>query len=454
MRSLRGRLGFALGATAVLSVAITSAVSVGLLRRNATDNARRDLVRIARAIAADPAGLGDQQVALRQVRRLLAINGDVAAVVLAGGSSAGTGAAVADAVDLRPLVAGTQISGTVRTAGEDYVYVGVPVELARRQTVRGVLMARPVRLARGLGVPIAIRVLLAGLLAIVIAVVVSAALAQRLVRPMRDVAKAASRIARGDLDQRVPVPSDDELGSLARSFNEMALALSEAQRREREFLTSVSHELRTPITAIHGYAEAIEDGAVHGAAGRAEAVGIIRSEADRLERMVQDVMDLARVGTKEFRLNVREADVGEALNGTVAALQGEADLAGVTLESDVPTKLLLKTDPDRVQQVVSNLVQNALRVTEREGSVRVDARKTDEGVLIEVTDTGPGIARADLAHVFERSYLWQASKGTKPVGTGLGLAIVRELVTALGGRVAVESDVNVGTTFRVWLPYA
>src|SRR5438094_3496485 len=321
MRSLRGRLGVALGVTAVLSVLITGVVAVGLLRRYAERNARADLEKIAQAIAAEDA---TSNVGLPIIQRVLAINGDRAALVTRGGAAVGSAADVARAVNVQPLLAGREIRGTARAASGTVVYVGVPVSLQRRPNVVGVILARPVAVARGLLGGLVVRVVLAAMIALVVAIAVSVVLAQRLVKPVHDVSQAATRVAQGDLSQRVPVSEDDELGALGIAFNDMATALAESQRREREFLASVSHELRTPITAIRGYAEAIEDGAVKGAAGQAEAVGIIRSEADRLERMVQDVMDLARVGTKEFRLNVGQADVGEALNGTVAALQGEA----------------------------------------------------------------------------------------------------------------------------------
>jgi signal transduction histidine kinase len=449
MRSLRGRLGVALGVTAVLSVLVTGIVAVGLLRRYAERNARNDLAKIAQAIAADDA---TSTVALPIIRRVLAINGDQAALLTRNGVAAGEAAGIAQAVNVQPLLAGQQISGTVRVATGTFVYVGVPVSLARRPGVTGVIVARPVAVARGVLGGLVVRIVLAALIALVVAVAVSLVVAKRLVKPVHDVSQAATRIAHGDLSQRVPVSEDDELGTLGVAFNDMAAALAESQRREREFLASVSHELRTPITAIRGYAEAIEDGAVKDEAGRAEAVGVIRSEADRLEHMVQDVMDLARVGSAEFHLEVRPVDLAETLGEAITAHQNEASDAEVNLVADLPEQLAIESDPHRIRQVVSNLVQNALRVTSSGGTIRVSARAEASAAVIEVSDTGPGIEKDDLPHVFERSYLWRASKGVRPVGTGLGLAIVRELVGALGGRVTVESVIGQGSTFRIVLP--
>src|SRR5207245_438472 len=229
-----------------------------------------------------------------------------------------------------------EISGTARTASGSVVYVGVPISLPRRPAVTGVLLTRPVAIARGLLGPLVFRIALAALIALVVAIAVSLVLAQRLARPLHDVAEAAARVSRGDLSQQVPIAEDEELASVGVAFNEMARALAESQRREREFLASVSHELRTPITAIRGYAEAIEDGAVKGAAGHAEAVGVIRSEADRLEHMVQDVMDLARVGSAEFHLDIQPVDLTETLREAVAAHQNEAADARLALTADLP----------------------------------------------------------------------------------------------------------------------
>lgn len=449
MRSLRSRIAVAFGVTAVLSVVLTGLVAVGLLRRYAERNARADLAKIAQAIVdEDPSTLVNGTASLPVIRRVLAINGDQAAVVLRNGSMLGEAAGIAGSVNVSPLLAGSTIQG--RTG--NVVYVGVPVSLARRQAVVGVILTRPVDVARGVLGPLVGRVILAAIIALAVAMAVSLVLAKRLAKPVHEVSEAADRIAHGDLSQRVPVAEDEELARLGIAFNDMAAALAESQRREREFLASVSHELRTPITAIRGYAEAIEDGAVRGPDGEREAIGVIRSEAGRLERMVTDIMDLARVGSAEFHLSIARADLSATLPETLAAMQNDAADAGIVLAADLPEQLVVETDALRVGQVVSNLVQNALRVTGSGGSITVRARAEGSAAILEVEDTGPGIAPEDLPHVFERSYLWRASKGVRPVGTGLGLAIVRELIGALGGRVTVDSVLGRGTTFRIVLP--
>lgn len=350
---------------------------------------------------------------------------------------------VARKIDVDKILGGERVEGTVTVEDLTYAYVGVPLRDAKAALV----VARPTGLAADLWRPVMGRALLAALVAAGLAALLSIAIANRLVRPLRHVGDATARVAAGDLSQPVPVEGDDEVADLARLFNDMSDGLAEARRREHEFLASVSHEFRTPITSIRGYAEAITDGALEGS----EAARVIESEASRLEKLVVDVMDLARFGGREFRLEKAETDLAGTLRDVVDGFSGRAGEAEVNLELEVAESLVVVTDGGRVAQVVGNLVENALRVTPKGGHIKIAAKK-DAHVEIEVSDTGPGISPSDLPHVFERSYLWRRSRGVREVGTGLGLAIVRELATALGGKVEVESELGGGTTFRLLLP--
>jgi signal transduction histidine kinase len=462
-RSLRGRLALALGVTAALSLAAAAVITFGLVRRYSDDQATFELTRTARAIAAEAGeDLVLRPARFEQLRRFLVASGNLlAAVGPAGRARADTEEAqrVVDALDVRPALTGTTLRGFVDVGDIRYAYVVIPGKVVRPGVVRPLLAAVVVARRAGSGwAPILSRVLIAAGIAALVASLIAAVWARRLARPVHEVAAATARVATGDLQARVPVEGSDELAGLARSFNEMAAALDEARRREGEFLANVSHELRTPITAIRGYVEAIEEGAVHGAAGRAEALGVIKTEAARLERLVADVTDLARLGTKEFRLSVRDADLAPVLRDAASAHRSEASNGGVTLDLAVDDALPCRTDPDRVRQIVANLVENALRVTPAGGTVRIAGHAQGAWILIDVGDTGPGIPADHLPHVFERAYLRNVGGAETPApgrltsGSGLGLAIVRELVRALGGRVDVASEVGRGTTFRVALP--
>jgi len=243
----------------------------------------------------------------------------------------------------------------------------------------------------------------------------------------------------------VPLGGSAELAMLAQTFNDMAAQLNRAREAERNFLLSVSHELKTPLAAIRGYAEGLEDGVF----SSDEAASTIREEARRLERLVRDLLDLARMNRKEFVVHHERIDLAEVAREVARRYDGDARAAGVELECETEAPAPAVADMDRVLQVVSNLVENALRSTTAGGSVRVRAGK---GLLV-VEDTGVGLAPEDLPHAFERFYLHDRNPdGRARIGSGLGLAIVKELTERMGGTVSIDSEVGRGTTFVVRLP--
>jgi two-component system sensor histidine kinase BaeS len=241
----------------------------------------------------------------------------------------------------------------------------------------------------------------------------------------------------------VPVEGAAEIATLAIAFNDLAAQLQRAQEAERNFLLSVSHELKTPLTAIRGYAEAVDDGAVD----PREAAATVAFEALRLERLVHDLLDLARMHRTDFSVRNTEIDLAEVAEDSVRRYQQQAETFGVALHTAGEAPAPAIGDADRVLQVVSNLVENALRLTPPGGEVRV---VTGPGVL-RVEDSGPGLAETDTEHAFERFYLHERYGQERKVGTGLGLAIVKELTLAMGGSVDVESHPDRLTVFTVRL---
>ena len=224
----------------------------------------------------------------------------------------------------------------------------------------------------------------------------------------------------------------------------MATQLGKARAAERSFLLSVSHELKTPLTAIRGYAEGLADGAVT----VDEAAETIGRESERLERLVRDLLDLARMNKSEFSVLSEPIDLGVAAREAVRRYEAQARSFGVALEAVSPLSAPAVGDGDRTLQVVSNLVENALRLTPPGGMVRVVA----EPGAITVEDSGPGLKPDELPRAFERFFLYSRYGGERPVGTGLGLAIVKELVEGMRGSVEVESDPGRITRFVVRLP--
>jgi two-component system sensor histidine kinase BaeS len=228
----------------------------------------------------------------------------------------------------------------------------------------------------------------------------------------------------------------------------MAEVLERSKGVERQFLLSVSHDLRTPLTSIRGYAEAIADGALP---DPAKGGNVILSEARRLERLVGDLLDLAKLESRSFALTLGPVDLVDVAAGTVDGFRRETDEAGITMEL-VPAHApaVVEGDADRLAQVAANLLQNALKFARSE--IQVSVESVDGWARLSVSDDGPGIAPDDLPHVFERLYVSRHQPRRKEIGSGLGLAIVRELVTAMGGTVQASAAATGGAKLSVLLP--
>ena len=249
---------------------------------------------------------------------------------------------------------------------------------------------------------------------------------------------AWTTIASGDLSARVPEPrtnDQDEVADLSRSISSMAVQLERARGLERQFLMSITHDLRTPLTSIQGYAEALADEAVE----PKKAAATILEQSHRLNRLVTDLLDLARLDAQSFSLDITPGDVVGVVAGTVRAFGQKAADQHIALSFETPAPLLASIDGMRLEQAVANLLDNALKFARTRIDVTVFLH---EGwVAISVADDGIGIAADDLPHVFERLYVAKARPTPKESGSGLGLAIVRELVGAMGGHVAARSPV-------------
>jgi signal transduction histidine kinase len=277
----------------------------------------------------------------------------------------------------------------------------------------------------------------------------SSGLASRLRRSVSDLADSAEAVTRGHFDTRVR-ESEDELGRLGQSFNRMTERLEAADARQREFLADVAHELRTPVTAIEGFATALEDGTASTPEARAEAAEFIRAEAARLRELVRQLQELTWLDL-EPKVRSEPVDLAEAARECVSRLGIDAHIRGVELSA--PTGALPVTgDPDHIGTILSNLVANALRATPPGGSVRLQPRSGPGEVGIAVVDTGHGISPEQLPYIFDRMYRADSSREREAGGSGLGLAIVQRLATLLGGRVTAESEVGAGSTFTLWLP--
>lgn len=302
------------------------------------------------------------------------------------------------------------------------------------------------------------RTLLYSLLAAALAAAVTATLAslfvaRRIARPLRLMRAATRRIAAGRYDERVPEESEDELGDLAESFNSMAKTLQATQQRRLDLISDVSHELRTPLSTIEGYMEGLIDGVVEPSD---ETWALVHAEAERLRRLVDDLQELSRAETGRLALRKERVSPEEAIRQVAGRLLPLFDARGITLSVDAQTGLPpVLADPDRLAQVLTNLLSNALRHTPPGGSVTVETEARKERVLFRISDTGEGIAQEHLPHVFERFYRADRARSREDGGAGLGLAISKALVEAMDGQIWAESaGPGQGAAFSFTLPTA
>lgn len=293
-----------------------------------------------------------------------------------------------------------------------------------------------------------------GMLLIVVGIgVLSALLARLLSRQMvsrlEPLAAASRSLAAGDMTARVPDLEDPELDEVANAFNEMAGELETSQEREREFILGVGHDLRTPLTTIRGYAEALELGRFD--EDDIQRIGaVLGVQSRQLSRLIEDLSTLARLEQAEFSLREETVDVGAHVTEIVEGFRRRAEGVGVSIEVDAEPGVEIETDPDRLGQIAQNLVENALRYTPEMGTVSVRVASDRTAAVVEVSDTGTGIAAEDLPHIFDRHYVG-SHRTVRKEGSGLGLSIVKGLVDRMGGDVEAESELGKGTTIRVRL---
>jgi two-component system sensor histidine kinase BaeS len=417
LRSLRARLFAATLAALAITLALSLVIGAVLTRRQVDRSQASTLARLADDRAADRR----QHVSYRRGNETL---GSILVMVQERAFFAG----------LVPNV-NRSSDGETTYKGERQLYS------YRTIPQRGLIFLRPSSVKSSAWRPFLVDLLIAALAGAGIAAVLSFLLARSIVRPLERVAAATRALASDERHERLDVEGTIELASLAEAFNQMAEQLAASRDAERAFLLSVSHELKTPLTAIRGYAEGLAEGAFE----PGEAARVIATESGRLERLVRDLLDLARMNRAEFSVQSEPVDLAEIAREAARRHEPTARGLGVDLRV-VADEAWVAGDGDRILQIASNLVENALRATPAGGSVTVEVG----GARLMVSDTGPGIPAEDLPHAFERFYLYDKIGRDRLIGSGLGLAIVRQLATAMGGTVEARSS-DAGTTFTVTL---
>jgi signal transduction histidine kinase len=356
-----------------------------------------------------------------------------------------------DLAGLAALTASTR--GEFRDGAQAYLYNATPLDGGG-----GVILILPrpgVRLGSLLGEDFIRPFLQAGVVALAVSMVLAWLVSRWVAAPMERLATAARRVADGDYRAPTDLSGPAEVQGLAGAFAEMVERVRAGQQSQRDFVANVSHELRTPLTSIQGFAQAIRDGAARDPAEVRRAGEVIFEESERLKHLVEDLLDLARLDAGQAALQRAPVDLGAVIGGVIERLSLPADERQVRLSPDLTGLPTIVGDGDRLAQVFTNLIDNALRHSPAGGEVVVRGHPRGSWLTVTVEDQGPGIPPGELSRIFERFYqVDKARSGGPGRGTGLGLAISKEIVEAHGGRLLAESATGVGSRFSVQLPTA
>jgi two-component system, OmpR family, sensor kinase len=457
LRSLRYRIPAFFLVGVLVAAAITALLAVRLFRDDSRDRTLSELRRQAAGLAR----LYEEQ-AIRSVDEAKQAPGFAAPLLedatgsriyYAGleifpGQKSGLRPLDRDVLDWQMLEAGKVETFEFKPPGSDRAYLAAahPITVGG-ETFGALVVAKPRTQLRSGWLPLAGRMGLAFLGGLAVAASLIWYLSRRLTKPVLALSRAADQVAAGNYDAELPQSQfGDEVGQLTDRFREMTQKLNEAQRRERNFLMVVSHELRTPVTAIRGHVDALREGLAEDAEARDASLAVIRAETDRLARLVRDVLDLARMEAHQFTLEEEEVELRRLVEQAYQSFTEEARRRGIDYECSFGADPVISTDGDRVLQVVSNLLDNAFAWTPDGGRVALELAAENGKIAVSVSDSGPGIGPAERERIF-RPFWSRAGDGT-----GLGLPIARELAHALGGELALESEVGKGSRFELRLP--
>jgi two-component system sensor histidine kinase BaeS len=461
LNSLRFRLPALFLAGIALAGLVTSLIALRLFQEYTQTETQRELRREARGLADLYAEWAvrvldeDKAAPSFAAEKLEAATGDrLFEVVRASsypGLDADSGLTRLSQADVG-VELGDSIVGFEFTPPEEerpYLAVAYPIRLGGAVTFSYLIVAKPKAELRDAWVTLLPRLAIAFLVALVVVGALALYLSRRITKPVLALSSAADEVAEGRYDIEVPrVPGGGEIGHLAERFREMAARLAESEELERNFLMSVSHELRTPLTAIRGHVAALREGVVTDPELAETSLQIVAEEAERLGRLVNDVLDLAKLDAHRFTVLTEEVDMSRLLERAYSTFLDEARRRGIEYTQETDGAPVIVSDGDRVLQIISNLLSNAFRWTPDGGRVDLALQARNGDVAVDVADTGPGIAPDERERIFRP--FWS----TDGRGTGLGLPIARELAVALGGRIELDSQVGKGSRFRLVLPLA
>lgn len=441
-RSLTGRVVLVTAATAVVSVIVTALVAIPVSMRAINTQVRAELVEKSK-IAVELLTTEKQPARERIVTDLRAEKIEVYLVRRGAVDRPGLPPRI-----VQQVAAGLQVNTRAQVDGRPSFVVGRPLSGQRS----GVVLTRPV--ATGTAPALLGRTWIALLTGLACGALAGALLARFIARPIRLAASAAGRLSAGDRSVRIAMQGPTESIELADAINRLAAALQVSEGRERDFLLSVSHELRTPLATIRGYAEALADGVVGEGGGAEKAGATMLAEAERLDRLISDLLVLSRLEAADLPIDVVEVDLAELVRAAGDAWAARCAPDGPLLRVQLPhAPLVVETDPGRIRQVIDGLCENALRVVPAGAPLVLATHPGEDAAIIEVRDGGPGFSDDDLRVAFDRGALNRRYRGIRKVGSGLGLALAARLVSRLGGRISAGHAPEGGAMFTVELPY-
>jgi signal transduction histidine kinase len=457
-RSLRVRLPLLFLAGIVLAGIITTAIAIRLFQDFAHDQAVAELTREANGVArlyanavkeafpeADKEARRPPTFARADLERATGDRIYYVGVPPFAGEKSGLRELNQKTIDWS---SGKSLTFEFKPPGAKRTYLAVANPLVLRdRPIGAIIVAQPKTDVRDRVIGLVRRLGVAGILGLLVAGGAAWYLARRLVSPLVTLSHAADEVAAGNYAVEVPRRGAGEIGHLSERFGQMAQRLGEAQALERNFLMSVSHELRTPLTAIRGHVAALLEGVAEDPEQRTHSLEIVEAEGQRLERLVGDILDLAKLDAHRFTVTHEEVDMETLLDRAYTTFTDEARRRSIEYRREVRARPVIQSDGDRVLQIVGNLLSNAFKVTPDGGRIQLELAQENGTVRVAVEDTGPGIPSAQRERVF-RPFVSGDSGG----GTGLGLAIAKELSTALGGRIDLRSQVGRGSRFELVLP--
>ncbi len=293
--------------------------------------------------------------------------------------------------------------------------------------------------------------LVAGILFLIVSIYIGTLLVKKLTKPLLEIKAAARRVSDGDYSARVSASENDEIGELASAFNQMSSSIQREDERNKEFLANVSHELRTPLSYINGYSEALLTGIVKTEEEQKKYLSLIHRESKRMNRIVGDLLELSRLDMDVYQIIKTPLPLAQLIEDALQKYTLTAQDKGLFLKFNLDPDIIIEGDEGRIEQVLQNIMDNALRYTEK-GGISVKLEKHEEGCVLEISDTGIGIPKEDLAHIKERFFRVNKARTRRDGGTGLGLAISDKIVRLHGGRLVIDSVFGEGTTVRIILP--